>query len=195
MKKLCSIAFAGLLAFTACKTEVKKKIMILSKGDISVEGGNITLKGNSGSSDKTIDLGDETALQVSSPSGKNSITVPNEPGFYILNLRTDTIVGSQQNVGNDLGGRTITQEELKVKIDSLTQLTTGANVKAGRSYLILPNQLIKITDNKGAKVFGPFTKIPGSLDADENGKAPELYKFYTNTEMRELIVNLKKMTI
>ncbi|MBA4140503.1 MAG: hypothetical protein H0X70_08365 [Segetibacter sp.] len=195
MKTISLIAFAAVIILTACKTEVKKKVMILGKGDISAEGGNITLKGSSGSSDKTIDLGDETALQVTSPAGKNSITVPNEDGFYILNLRTDTIVGSQQNLGSDLGGRTITQEELKVKIDSLTQLTTGANVKAGRSYLILPNQLIKITDNKGAKVFGPFTKIPGSLDADEKGKAPELYKFYTNTEMRELIANLKKMTI
>ncbi len=195
MKTISLIAFAAVIILTACKTEVKKKVMILGKGDISAEGGNITLKGSSGSSDKTIDLGDETALQVTSPAGKNSITVPNEDGFYILNLRTDTIVGSQQNLGSDLGGRTITQEELKVKIDSLTQLTTGSNLKAGRSYLILPNQLIKITDNKGAKVFGPFTKIPGSLDADENGKAPELYKFYTNTEMRELIANLKKMTI
>ena len=195
MKKLCLIAFAGFVSLTACKTEIKKKVMIIGKGDISAEGANITLKGSSGSSDKTIDLGDETALQVNSPSGKTSVTVPDEPGFYILNLRADTIVGSRQNVGSDLGGRTITQEELKVKIDSLTQLTTGANVKAGRSYLILPNQLIKITDNTGARVFGPFNKIPGSLDADENGKEPELYKFYTNTEMRELIANLKKMTI
>ncbi|MEJ7829132.1 MAG: hypothetical protein WKF91_13070 [Segetibacter sp.] len=195
MKKLCLIVFTALATLTACNNGVKKKVMILGKGDISADGGNITLKGTTGSSDKTIDLGDEANLEVTMPSGKNSIAVPKEDGFYILNLRTDTIVGSQQNIGSDLGGRTITQEELKVKIDSLTQLTTGANLKAGQSYLILPNQLIKITDNKGAKVFGPFTKIPGSLDADENGKAPELYKFFTNTEMRELIVNLKKMTI
>jgi hypothetical protein len=195
MKKLCSIAIAGLVALTACKTQVKKKVMIIGKGDISAEGANITLKGSSGSSDKTVDLGDETALQVTSPSGKTSVTVPNDPGFYILNLRADTIVGSKQNVGSDLSGRTITQEELKTKIDSLTQLTTGANVKARSSYLILPNQLIKITDNEGARVFGPFTKIPATIDPEKNGKAPELYKFYTNTEMRELIANLKKMTI
>jgi hypothetical protein len=195
MKKFCSIVFVAVIAFTACKTEVKKKVMIIGKGDITAEGANITLKGTTGSSDKTIDLGDEATLEVNAPSGKNSIPVPKEAGFYILNLRTDTIVGSQQNLGSDLGGRTITQEELKVKIDSLTQLTTGANIKAGQSYLILPNQLIKITDNQAARVFGPFTKIPGSLDADKTGKAPELYKFYTNTEMRELIANLKKMTI
>jgi hypothetical protein len=45
-----------------------------------------------------------------------------------------------------------------------------------------------------AKVFGPFTKIPATLDADKNGNAPEIYKFYTNTEMRQLINNFKKMT-
>jgi hypothetical protein len=55
--------------------------------------------------------------------------------------------------------------------------------------------VVKVSANKKAKVFGPFTKIPGSLDADENGKAPEVFKFYTTTEMRELIANLKKQTI
>jgi hypothetical protein len=60
--------------------------------------------------------------------------------------------------------------------------------------MILPNKPTKISDNPDAKVFGPFTKIPGTLEADKNGKAPEIYKFYTNTEMRDLIANFKKMT-
>jgi hypothetical protein len=170
--------------------------MVVSKGDIAVEGVNITIKGSSGAADKTVDLTNETTLQVNTPSGKNSVTVPAEEGFYILNLRQDTLVGSQQNLGNDLGGRTITQEELKTKIDSLVQLTTGANISPqNRNFIVLPNQVVKVSANKKAKVFGPFTKIPGSLDADENGKAPEVFKFYTTTEMRELIANLKKQTI
>ncbi len=194
--KLPLIAFAAILVFTACQPKVKKQVMVISKGDIIAEGENITIKGSSGSVDKTIDLTDETALQVNSPSGKNSINVPEEEGFYILNLRQDTLVGSQQNVGSDLGGRTITQEELKVKIDSLIKLTTGANISAqNHNYLILPNQIIKVSSDKDAKVFGPFTKIPGSFEVDKNGKAPEIYKFYTNTEVRELIEKLKKNTI
>jgi len=88
----------------------------------------------------------------------------------------------------------MTQEELRSKIDSLTKLTKGANISAGHNYMLLPNQLTKISDNSEAKVFGPFTKIPGTLEADKNGKAPEIYKFYTNAEMRDLIANLKKMT-
>jgi hypothetical protein len=195
MKRQLTV-LAGLLIFAACQPKVKKQVMVISKGDISAEGANITIKGTSGSADKTVDLIDETALQVNSPSGKNSINVPAEEGFYILNLRQDTLVGSQQNLGSDLGGRTITQEELKAKIDSLVRLTTGTNISAqNHNFMILPNQLIKVSSSKNAKVFGPFTKIPGSLEADENGKAPEIYKFYTNTEMRELIENLKKNTI
>ena len=58
----------------------------------------------------------------------------------------------------------------------------------------MPNQLVKISDNTDAKVFGPFTKIPGTIEADKDGKAPEIYKFYTNTELRELIEKLKTMT-
>ncbi len=61
MKKLCLIVFTALATLIACNNGVKKKVMILGKGDISADGGNITLKGTTGSSDKTIDL-DEEAL-------------------------------------------------------------------------------------------------------------------------------------
>ena len=88
------------------------------------------------------------------------------------------------------------QEELKGIIDSLNLLTTGANVKPeNHNYMVLPNKAAKISANPKAKVYGPFTKIPGTLDADEDGKAPEIYKFYTINELREVIANLKKQTI
>jgi hypothetical protein len=196
MKKLRLIAFIGLVAFTACSPKQKKKVMVLSKGDITAEGANVTIKGSSGSADKVVDLADEKTLQITTPDGKKSINVPAEDGFYVVNLRTDTVVGSRQDLGNDLGGRTITQEELKVKIDSLNKLTTGANVsEQNHNYIILPGEIKKVTGNTKAQLFAPFNKIPGSLEADENGKAPELYKFYTNGEVRELMGNLKKMTI
>jgi hypothetical protein len=196
MKRLKLIAFVGLLAFTACAPKQNKKVMILSKGDITAEGANVTIKGSSGSADKTIDLADEKTLEVSTPDGKKSVNVPAEDGFYILNLRTDTIVGAEQNLKNDLGGGTITQEMLKGKIDSLGKLTAGANVSAqNHNYLIAPGEIKKISASKSAKVFGPFTKVSSSIEADENGKAPEIYKFYTNGEVRELIEKFKKMTI
>ena len=196
MKSLRLIALLTILTFAACKPGVKKQVLVIAKGDISAEGNNITLKGSSGASDKTIELSDETTLEVTTPNGKSSLSIPAESGFYIANLRADTLVGSQQMIGTSLSGRTILQEELKGMIDSLNLLLTGANVKAeNHNYMVLPNQSIKVSANPKAKVYGPFTKIPGTMDADENGKAPEIYKFYTNNEMREVIANLIKQTI
>jgi hypothetical protein len=51
--------------------------------------------------------------------------------------------------------------------------------------------MVKISSNPQAKVFGPFTTIPGSFDA---GSVPEIYKFYSINEVRGIIDNLQKMT-
>lgn len=181
-----------------CNSEANRKVLIMGRGAITTTGNDITVKDGSGYTEETIDVsGDKPeSRNVTTALGKTTVDIPPEKGFYILNLKTDTIVGSRQVFGKDISsGRTITQEELKAKIDSLVKLTTGTNVSANRSnFIILPNRVKKISDNIDIKVFGPFTKIPGSLDVDKNGKAPEIYKFYTNNEMRELIANLKKMT-
>ena len=189
------IAFAGL---SACNSEANKKVLIMGRGSITANGNDITMKDGSGYTEEKVDVSEDKPVSwsVTTPMGKTTVNIPEEKGFYILNLKTDTIVGSQQIMGTDISSsRVISQEELKKKIDSLTKLTTGTNISAGgHSYIILPGQIKKISDNMDANVFGPFTKIPGTLEADKNGKAPEIYKFYTNGEMRQLISNLKKMT-
>jgi hypothetical protein len=63
--------------------------------------------------------------------------------------------------------------------------------EANRNYFIAPGKLVRITAETKAKVFGPFTTIPGGFDA---GSVPEIYKFYTLSEIREIIANLQKMT-
>jgi hypothetical protein len=198
MKKNHLLALCSIVTLCACGSNaVTKKVLVMGRGEIAVKENEITMKDGSGYTDKTVEVNGDKAVayNVNSPAGKTTINVPAENGFYILNLRKDTLVGSQQNLGSDLSGRTVSQEELKVKIDSLIKLTTGSNVSnANHNYIVLPNQLVKVSSNMEAQVFGPFTKIPGTLEADKDGKAPEIYKFYTNTEMRELIANLKKMT-
>lgn len=198
MKKIRFIALCSIVTFFACNTPVTKKVLIIGLGKITAQENNVTMTGTSGYTEETVEVkGDkQVSWNVTTPSGKTTVNIPDEKGFYILNLKKDTIVGSQQNMGQDLGGRTITQEELKVKIDSLVKLTTRANVNpSSHNYFILPNQLTKVSSNMEAKIFGPFTKIPGSLEADKDGKAPEIFKFYTNEEMRDLIARLKKNTI
>jgi hypothetical protein len=198
MKKNHLMALCCIVTFLACNEPVTKKVLVIGRGKISAQENNITMTDGSGYVEETVEIkGSKPVLwNVTTPLGKTTINIPEDKGFYILNLKTDTLVGSQQNIGQDLGGRTMTQEELKVKIDSLVKLITGSNVSTGgHNYFILPNQLIKISASIDAKLFGPFTKIPGSLEADKNGNAPEIYKFYTNAEMRDLIVRLKKNTM
>lgn len=199
MNKYCFIALCWIIALFACGGGAEsKKVLIMGRGAITADGNNVTMKEGSGYSEETVEVSGDKAVtwNLTTPGGKTTINIPAEKGFYILNLKTDTIVGSQQVFGKDLSSsRVISQEELKLKIDSLTKLTAGANVSPGRNYFILPSQVVKITANTEAKIFGPYKKIPGTLEAGENGEAPEIYKFYTNSEMRELIANLKKMTL
>jgi hypothetical protein len=155
------------------------------------------MKDGAGSAEKeTIISSDIKELIVETSSGKNTIAMPAEKGFYILNLKKDTVVGSQLQLGTDLNSnKVMTQEELKVKIDSLIAMTAGANINFKRNFLIKPGQLLKVSDNSDAGVYGPYKKIPATLDAGKDGKDPEIYKFYTNAEIRDLIKNLKELSI
>lgn len=89
----------------------------------------------------------------------------------------------------------ISQEQLHVKIDSISKLISGV-IPAGAKdvYIVAPNAISKISSNTNARVYGPFTKIPASLEADPEGKEIELYKFRTNTEMRELLKTMTEAT-
>lgn len=198
MNKYIFIILAAGAIFSACNGTANKKVLIMGRGAIATSGNDITIKDGSGYTEETVDVsgGKATTWNVTTPSGKTTVNIPEEKGFYILNTKTDTIVGSRQIFGKDISSnQTMTQEELKIKIDSLIKLTAGANISsAGNNYFVLPNELKKITDNTEAKIFGPFSKIPGTLESDKNGKAPEIYKFYTNSEMRDLIAHLKKLS-
>jgi len=198
MKHIRLFILCGVIAIFACNQPVTKKVLIMGRGQITTQDNNITMSDGSGYTEETVDIaGDKPVTwNVTTPAGKTTVNIPQEKGFYIFNLKTDTLVGSQQLLGTDLSsGRTITQEELKVKIDSLTKLTTGENVSlGGRNYFVLPNQLIKVSSNIEARVFGPFTKVSSTLEPNKDGSTPEIYKFYTNSEMRQLIDNFKKMT-
>jgi hypothetical protein len=115
-----------------------------------------------------------------------------DDGLYILNLKTDTVVGSKQHVGAEGGEGRITQDALTQKLDSLKKLVADQNVSdANQNYFIVPGKMVKITTETQAKVFGPFTTVPGGFDA---GSVPAIYKFYSMKEMREIIANLQKMT-
>ena len=197
-KSLFGLLPLALLA--ACGGGAEKKVLVMVKGSLTVAENNITVKEGTGYSEKEIELkGSKPAtLTAKTSDGKSTtIDVPAEPGYYILSLRSDTVVGSFQQSGTEnTGGQVISQESLKQKIDSLDQLTKGANVSAANhNYLVAPNQLVKISDNAGARIFGPFRRIPAAgVEPPSDGKPLEIYKFSTNNEVRETIEKLKKMT-
>jgi hypothetical protein len=192
MQKFHSFLFmAVVVSLTACKGH-EKKILIYASNDITVDEANehVTVSEGSTHHEQELDFttGSPVTLDVQSPAGKMSVTATDD-GLYILNLKMDTVIGSYKHVGANAKTH-ISEDELKVSIDSLQKLLLDQNVsEANRNYFIAPGKMVRITAEPKAKIFGPYTAIPGSFDA---GSVPELYKFYSMSEVREILDNLKK---
>lgn len=195
-KNSCYLLLAIVLFFAACKGH-EKKVLVYASDKISVDNSqqNITVANGDGTTHHEQELdfhtGDPVTLNIQTPQGKYTLTVPDD-GLYIANVKTDTVVGSKQHVGAESGESRITQEALQHKLDSLRKLVDDQNVsEANQNFFIPPGKIQKLTDETKAKVFGPFTSVPGGFDA---GSVPAIYKFYSMKEMREIIANLQKMT-
>jgi hypothetical protein len=172
-----------------------KKVVVYADNDIQVDNAqkNITVTDGTTFTVKELDFSSSGAVDVDVqwPKGKMVLTTSPEDGLSIANLTADTIVGSYQRVGADNGQVKLTTDQLKYMVDSLYQLTGGMNViPRNRNYFIPPGKVVRISENVKAKIFPPYTKIPGGFDASAT---PEVYKFYTNREVREIIDNLTKM--
>jgi hypothetical protein len=194
MKKLCYILAASVW-LSGCSGH-GKKILIYASSEIKLDDAQkkITVSEGTTHQEKEWEIpgsGDLT-LSAQSPAGKFILHATGE-GLYILNLQQDTVVGSFQRIGTGEGETTITQDQLKARIDSLQKLILGQNIsQAGRNFFIPPGKMEKISDNTKAKVFGPYTSVPTGFDA---GSVPEIFKFYTNPEVREIIEKLVPMTV
>lgn len=192
MKKLLFISVITVL-LGAC-TAHSKTIVVYASNDIKVDNTqkNITVTEGTTHHEKTLEFSgsDPVTINAQSPSGKFTLNAEGD-GLYIANLKPDTVVGSYQRIGAE-GNSKITQDQLKQKIDSLQQLIAGQNIsEANRNFFIPPGKIVKVSSETRAKVFGPFTTIPGAFDA---GSVPEVYKFYTTREVREIIAKLSGMT-
>lgn len=194
MKKTSGfLILTAMVCLAACKGH-EKKVLVYASGNIKVDDTkqHITVADGTTHHEQELDFtgGDAVKLDIESPQGKLTLNVPDD-GLYIVNLKPDTVVGSMQHVGAEGGEARISQDALKTKLDSLQKLSVGQNVsEANKNYFIVPGNISKLSSNTKGKVFGPFTTIPGSFDA---GSVPEIYKFYSMKEMREIISNLQKM--
>ncbi|HPH23332.1 MAG TPA: hypothetical protein PLW32_05585 [Chitinophagaceae bacterium] len=195
----CLVAFAAIL-FTACSSN-EKKIMVISKGKatIDVTGKTIAVKDGAGSEEAEMlyNTADKVVLKVKSEEKEVAIDIP-ENGYYILNTKNDTLIGSYQNY-TEAGSPTdtskmITQEMIQQSIDSLIALTEGKNVSAAnKNYYVLPFTAVKVTNNVNAFIVGPFHNIT-TIEKDGD-KMPEVYRFFSIKEIREKIEKQKAMTV
>ncbi len=195
----CLVAFAAIL-FTACSSN-EKKIMVISKGKatIDITGKTIAVKDGAGSEEAEMlyNTADKVVLKVKSEDKEVTIDIP-ENGYYILNTKNDTLIGSYQNY-TEAGSPTdtskmITQEMIQQSIDSLIALTEGKNVSAAnKNYYVLPFTAVKVTNNVNAFIVGPFHNIT-TIEKDGD-KMPEVYRFFSIKEIREKIEKQKAMTV
>lgn len=196
MKK--SLLLLTLPIFLLACSGNQKKVLVLShdKPQIDQANSTVTCKAEKGHEENVLDLTSES-LKVSTLAGDATLSLQGK-GYYIANLKNnDTIIGSYVSfsASDKAQGKVMTQVELKQKIDSLIQLSQGKNVSAAnKNYFILPNTAVKITDNVDALVFAPYHPIAG-VQATDDGKAPEVYQFFTANEFREMITKLQKLTI
>ena len=195
MRNFAALVFA-LVLFSSCSGGLKR-IYVMSKGPAQYDEAakTISAKDGNGHDEKILNISSaEVALKLNGPTGEASINLK-ENGLYILNIKNDTIIGSLQNyVSTKQQKDMMSQDELKVKIDSLQQLVAAKNVStASHNFFILPNQAVKITDNLDAIIVGPFHQMTTAEKVD--GKAPEVYRFYSIREIRETITKLEGFTI
>lgn len=191
MKKIQAILFSVscLYFFAGCSEGQEKKVVVMASGKVQIKDNVITLEPGTTHTENEIVV-TTSKLTVTTPSGPSEYAVP-EAGLYILNIKNDTLVGSYQHIGTDNSQQVISQENLKIRIDSLKQLMAGINANAAkRNFSIPPNHITKISENTRSQIIGPYKKVPASF---EGGKEHEIYKFYTNKEMQEIVEKLSKM--
>jgi len=192
MKKLTAIvSFAVVL--TSCSVD-PKKVIVLSQGTANINTDELTITtSGTGHEEKTVLFHDEgnLELKLSSQAGAATISLP-EPGVYILNTKSDTIVGSYVNyTAPKTAIDRITDEEMRANIDSLQQIISGNVSAEKKTYFILPNKAVKVSSNTEAHIVTPFHQMT-SVSA-KKGEAPEVYRFYLISEVKATLQKLKGM--
>jgi len=192
MKKSYWLLITVCFLLNACASH-QKKILIYANSNIEVDETqkNISVRdGNTQVEKEFVFSGsDPVVLNIRSSQGNYTLEAK-EDGFFIANLKKDTIIGSMQHTGNTAHSR-ITQDDLKKQLDSLNLLVKGANITAeAKNYFILPGKMVKISNEINAKVFGPFSSVPHDFDARS---VQEIYKFYNISELNKIIARLTEM--
>ena len=183
-----------LVACSSAKHE--KKVFVLSNGKFTVDQTqqNISLEPSNTHTEQelTFNSTEKVQITVKTPAGSNTFDVPDD-GSYVLNLKVDTLTGGLVNYGSAGRPTSMSSEQYDKMVDSTQQLIEGKNASdTKKTYFILPSSIKKISNATSITVVGPYKNIPGSVEVDEKGNAPEVYKFFTNKQQRESLDDLRK---
>jgi hypothetical protein len=193
MKSTLFSTMLAVMCFAACSPGVVKKVKIMSSGKVQVDEATKTVTLTPGTQHNEAELTlteKDKGVTVKSPEGANTFEVP-DGGLYLLNLKTDTLIGNIVNFGNSSAPTSISSEQLEHIIDSTQQLINGQNASdANKTYFIVPKTIKKVSANANAQLINPFNNIPYKVEVDKDGKAPEIYKFYTAKQKRESLNEL-----
>lgn len=179
----------------SCSESGVKKVLVVANQDASINQSEKTIvAGNNGYESETLEYHTDDAVQINiqSSAGDKQLEITDN-GFYVVNAKAnDTIVGSYQSyVQAGETSQVMTQEKLKHDLDSLKMLIENKNVSAAnRNFFIPPNSVVKITDNAEAQLVAPYHQLN-----IVQGKDPEVYRFFTISEVRETINRLEALTI
>ncbi len=189
--KLLLASVLGMVLLASCAAG-HKKVFVLSHGTAEIDTDNRKISAaGKGHDEKTVLFHDEgkTDIQVSSQAGNATVSLDGT-GVYILNIKTDTIIGSFVNyTAPKKEVDKISEEELRANIDSLEQIINGRVSIEKKTFFILPNQAVKISDNTDAHIVTPFHQMTSI--AVKKDETPEVYRFYMISEARETLQKLK----
>lgn len=165
-------------------------------GTVDADTKTIILKDGGGTDEKTMQLNSsgKITLAIQKEDGNTTVDIDDD-GYFLLNGKKDTIVGSYQNYAAPSDTfKVVSQAELKKAIDSLQLLIENKNVSAAnRNYFILPYHAAKITGNIDATIVSPYHRMTSIEKVGD--KDPEVYRFWSVAEIRETIEKLKAMTV
>lgn len=183
------ILAAGLLA--SCSGG-QKKVKIVVSGKVTVTDNTITVDPGFTHNEQEVNFsGAKVTLTVNSTKGTSKTFDLTEDGSYLLNLQTDTLIGSVVNYGATGRAGSISSEEMDHIIDSTRQLMEGKNASdANKTFFLPPFTIKKISAADNARIIGSFNGIPYSNEPDASGKTPEVFKFFTNKQKRETLTEL-----
>jgi len=193
MKSTLFSTMLAIMCFAACSPGVVKKVKIMSSGKVQVDAATkiVTLTPGTQYNEAELTLTEkDKGVTVKSSEGDNTFEVP-DGGLYLLNLKTDTLIGNLVNFGNGGAPASINAEQLEHIIDSTQQLINGQNASdANKTYFIVPKTIKKVSANANAQLINPYNNIPYRVEVDKDGKAPEIYKFFTAKQKRESLNEL-----